>query len=141
MNEESHAPVGEGSVHPGSLAACPGCAPTPPEESLCGEEEALAAGDHPPVEAGTTFDDFLRDLRGRGRSAQRVTAETLDLVGAWHAAWLPGFIQGADQAYTERGGEPLSGRELESLRFFALSFQSALRTLLDKVRAVERGGR
>lgn len=137
--------------HPDSL--CPDPArrldPTlgPPEESLCGEEEALAAGlyeevfaDVPPPPPGSdkNLQAWAEHCRTAGRSRTRAYAEALSLTQAQFEAWRQVFPGVADAAFVAQGREPLSSREKEVLAYYAAGFAAFLR---DTLAVAERGGR
>jgi hypothetical protein len=115
----------------------------PPEESLCGEEEALAAGSFgdPASDTGPLPDQlhaWAQHVRGVGRSRQKAYAEALSLAQKQFAAWQEAFPVAFSAAATERGWAPLQGREEEVLGMFSAGFSAFLG---ETSRIAKEGGR
>lgn len=103
----------------------------PSEESLCGEEEALAAGSFgDPEDESAPLPEQLRQwarhVRGVGRSRQSAYAEALSLAQMQFAAWQQAFPLAYAQAAEAREGLPLNAREREILDMYAAGFRSFL---------------
>lgn len=107
----------------------------PPEESLCGEEEALAAGsfDDETLEQGSParlpeqLESWRRHVRGVGRSRQKAYAEALSLAMMQFVAWQDVFPVAYDAAMAEQGQPPINAREAQMLMFFGKGYQEFLR--------------
>lgn len=97
---------------------CLGCAPQPPEESLCGEEELLASGNGPvppsgpDLEAGReALEMWRRHCRSVGRNRVRAYDEAFRLVEMQLVEWATVFPAAADEQLPTQGLSPLSDRE------------------------------
>lgn len=133
--------------HTGPRETCVRCPQLPPEQSLCGEEEALAAGSFgdPPDEAGPPALDHAklveweRHCRGVGRNRATAYADALRLAQMQFEAWQGVFPGVADTAFRARGLPLLNQREQEILMYYSAGFAAFLRdTLQIAQRAAER---
>lgn len=119
----------------------------PPEESVCGEEEALAAGSFAePTEdvkavSGAGADQlhaWAQHVRGVGRSRQSAYAEALSLAGMQFVAWRDVFPVTVDGVLVGKGEPPLSPREVQILGWFGDGFAAFLQ---ETQRIARDGGR
>jgi hypothetical protein len=121
-----------------ALETPPASPQPPPEESLCGEEEALAAGNFPPAEE--TVPEQLRmwraHVRGVARSRQKAYAEALSLAQMQFTAWRDVFPVAYDAAMRKQGGAALNEREVQMLDYFAAGYAEFLR----EVQQIARNG-
>lgn len=121
--------------HTGPRETCERCPQLPPEESLCGEEEALAAGSFgDPEEDSAPLPEQLRawsvHVRGVARSRQKAYYEALSLAQMQFLAWQKAFPKAFALAAKERGWEPIGGREEEVLAMFSAGFAGFLNETL-----------
>lgn len=104
----------------------------PPEESLCGEEEDLAAGnvdDEPmnPAALPAQLRAWSQHVRGVARNRQRAYAEALSLAEMQFRAWATAFPIAYNRAMAEQGAPPLNAREAQMLEYFAAGYAEFLR--------------
>lgn len=121
--------------HTGPRETCERCPQLPPEESLCGEEEALAAGSFgdPQDEAGplpAQLRAWSLHVRGVARSRQKAYYEALLLAQMQFDAWQKAFPLAYAQAAEVRGTLPLNAREREILDMYAAGFAGFLNETL-----------
>jgi hypothetical protein len=113
-----------------------------PEESLCGEEEALVTGHEevvtevpeggqgPAGEPDPTMAEWVRHCRGVGKNRARAYADALLLVEKQFDAWRQAFPHVAEEAFRQQQREAVTPREREMLTYYAAGFGAVLRDLL-----------
>lgn len=103
---------------------------TPPEESLCGEEEDLVTGAVPdPQEITEGLARWAAYCRRVGRNRVRAYDEAFALVQKQVDAWTRRFPASWDEVAQGRGLAPLNARERALVQMYARGLLGLLREL------------